>query len=463
MIRRLLIILGYTGSALAITAITVALVAYGNDYIYDFSTHQIIQKGHVIIESAPSGIAVMEDGKQLKKKTPYTAAYKVGEHTFRLVKDKFEPWEKVMRVTAGRVTLANYVIMVPKTPQVTVLDTRVNVAAQAISKDHRHLAYITAGPDSALYTLDLGSKKAVKLYTAKADTAAPEQLREVAWSDDATHLLIVSDVNGVPVHRLAEAGSNNPPVDLTTKFGFNLTGLQFSGSNWRQLYWISPDGLRRLDAEAGTVSAVIAEKVNQFWVQPDRVLYVQQTELGRSLWSVDGRGKRQELIQALVESDSYTVALTQYDGEDELAVVPAKTGVATLYSDIFGDTPQSKVVAHGVTGVSFSPDGHLLALTSPTTAHVYDLERSKLDQSFVSYALTGQPGNLQVMTWFDDEHLLSSRDGKLYWSEFDGANSINLGAATAGLPAYADSGKKNVVLYRPSDKDVKVTQLQIRQ
>jgi hypothetical protein len=142
MLRRILTFLGYLGLTLLVVGVTFALVAYGNDYSYDFSTRSIIQKGHIIIGSLPNGIRVTADGKELKKKTPYQAAYKVGAHTFSLMKDGFWPWQKTLQVVAGQVTLARYVILVPREPQTTTLDSRTSVVAQSISKDHRHLAYV---------------------------------------------------------------------------------------------------------------------------------------------------------------------------------------------------------------------------------------------------------------------------------------------------------------------------------
>jgi hypothetical protein len=462
MFKRFLIFIGYLAFALAIVVFTAGLVAYGNDYTYDFSTHKIIQKGHVIINSLPSGVQVSEDGKLLKKNTPYQAAVKVGDHSYRLVKDGFEAWQKTLHVVAGRVALANYVIFVPKKPVTTTLDTHAQITAQAISKDHRHLAYITSGTDAAVYTLDLGSKKVVKLYSPKVatPTTPAEVLSDVSWSDDASHLLIASAMGAAPQHRLANASGTAEPIDLSQTYGFNFTGLRFSGSNWRQLYWISPDGLRRLDLDSASVSSVLADKVSQFWIQPDRVIYVQQTELGRSLWSMNAQSKRQELIQALVESSSYVVATARYSGDDELIVVPAKTGVATLYSGIYGDTPVAKVIARDITGASFAPDNHRLALTTAKSTYVYDLERSAVEQAFILYSIDG-PGALSSVTWFDNDHLLSSRDGQLYWSEFDGANAVNLGKATS-LPAYADADSKAIFLYQPSDISTSIIQLQIR-
>jgi PEGA domain len=463
MLRRSLIILGYVGLTLLVVGVTFALVAYGKDYSYDFGAHRIIQKGHVIIGSLPNGVAVTADGRNLKKKTPYQAAYKVGVHTFSLAKDGFWPWRKTIAVVAGQVSLARYVILVPKQPAMTGLDVRPQIVAQSMSKDHRHLAYVTGGAGAALYTLDLGGPKPVKLYTPKAATATDpaEVLTDVTWSDDASRLLIVSQMGAQTVYRLASAGGGEP-VNLTAQYHINLTGVKFAAGNGRQLYWISPEGLRRLDVDAQSASGVLAERVAQFWVIPDRVLYVQQTDLGRSLWSVDGRGRHQELIQALAESDSYSVAYASYRGDDELAVVPAKTQTGTLYTGIFGNTPVAKVVARGVTSASFTPDGHLLAFSSPTAIFTYDLEQSALNNALVLYSVTDQPGQLAALSWFDNYHLLTTRDGRLYWSEFDGANRVDLGTAAGGFPGYGSSDQKSVVMFQPAGLDVRVAELGIR-
>ncbi len=454
MLRRIFIIFGYVGFVLALIVFTAALVAYGKDYSYDFATHKVIQNGHVIIATVPNGATITADGKQLKQTTPYQAAYKVGVHTFSLTKDGFWPWQKMLKVVAGRVSLADYVTLVPKQPAQTVFDSRTAITAQAMSRDGRHLVYITGGTDPAVVTLDVGSKKLVKLYVPKAATATDpaEVLQSVTWSSDASHVLIVSTIGAQPVHRLA-AASGGEPVNLTAVYGFNLTGLSFSGSNWKQLYWISPDGLRRLDVDAQTVTGVLADKVSQFWTEPDRVLYVQQTELGRSLWSMDGHGKRQELIPALTESDVYSVAEARYNGTDELVVVPAKTGVATLYSDIFSDTPESKVIARDVTGASFSPKGTFLELDSPVATRVYDLEQSAVQQSFVLYTFSAHTG---VSTWFDESHLLTSRDGELSFGDYDGTNSVDLGKGYGGFPAYVSGDGRSVVMFQPSATGVRV-------
>ena len=464
MLKRIALIFGYFGLALVIVGSTVALVAYGNDYVYDFSTRSIIQKGHVIINSLPNGVRITEDGKLLKKKTPYQAAYKVGTHTFELAKDGFHPWKKALEVVAGRVALANYVILLPLKPETRQIDVKPQIISQSISKDHRHLAYVTGGADAAVYILDLPDGKAVKLYTPRAATPTQpaEVLQGVTWSDDASHVLITSDLGGQPLHLFMAASANASVLSLTEKFGFNLSGLQFSGSNWRQLYWISPDGLRRLDADAQTVSGVLADKVTQFWIQPERVMYVRRTEFGSALWSLDSKGRRTEIVAALPASDSYTVAYSKFSGDDHVVVIPASTQTATLYTAVFGDTPSSKVLAHGVTGARFSPDGHVLALTAPTTIQTYDLERSALLHEVVMYTVAGLPGTLTSLEWFDDHHFIMTRDNVAYWSEFDGANRVELGATYGGFALYSSSDTRSIYATQPAVTGAKISQIVIR-
>ncbi|MDB5178732.1 MAG: hypothetical protein JWN01_675 [Patescibacteria group bacterium] len=463
MLRRIFIIFGYLALTIIVVGVTFVLVAYGKDYSYDFPTRQIIQKGHVILGSLPSGVRVYESNRDLKKKTPYQAAYKVGSHTFRLVKDGFWPWQKTFEVVAGQVSLARYIILLPKQPAVTVLDTKPQIVAQSMSKDHRHLAYVTGGPEAALYTLDMGDPKPVKIYTPKlaTPTVGAEVLTEVTWSDDASHLLVVTNVDGLPVHKMLPA-SGGDGVNLTEMAKLPLTGLRFSATNWRQLYWATPEGLRRLDVESKSVSAVLADKVTQFWPERDHVFYVRQTELGRSLWSLDNRDRHQELIQALAESDTYSLDYINYQGHDQLAVVPARTQTGTLYTDILGDTPVAKIVARGVTAVSFAPDGHLALFSSPTAITGYDLERSSLGERAVVYSITGQPGQLASLSWFDSYHLLLNRGGRLYWSEFDGANRVDLGAVAGNLPGYSSADQRSVVTFRPDGVKTQVAQIKIR-
>jgi hypothetical protein len=440
MFRKFLPILGYLSGAALVALTTVSLVAYGQGYSYNFATGRIIRTGLVILQSVPNGAAVTFEGKRLGKKTAYRQSLEAGSYEFVLSKDGFKSWSKKLAVRASEVTMVQYALLVPEKLQTSSLLTADGVALQSMSKDHRHLAYVAA--DGVVYVLDIGKEQPTKLYTPVNETVT-----EVTWSDDASHLLVVTQAAGGQVHRLV-AANNGEAQNLTERFQLALTGLRFSAGDWRQLYWVSADGLRRLDLEAGQASTVLAANVRQFQVAGDRVLYVQNTDLGPTLWSIDGRGHKQELIQALPESESYALAFTSYRGHEELAVVPARTRIGTLYSDIFSSNPIAKTVAHNVTAASFSPDGHLLAFSGPEALVTYDLELSTLTTRLVSYEFAGVAG-LHAVTWFDNFHVLRNQGGRLLLSDFDGTNVHDLGELTGAYPAYNTADGRSVMAFRP--------------
>jgi hypothetical protein len=462
MLRKIIIFVGYLGLALFVVGATFALVAYGNDYTYDFSTHKIIQEGHIILDSVPSGIKVTADGKLLSKKTPYQAAYRVGFHTYALSKPGYYSWAKTAQIIAGEVTYVGYAILVPKQQVVTTLDSRVQIIAQNISNDHRHLAYITGGDKSAVYTMDLGNPKPVRVYTpAVANGTTPaEVLTGVVWSADASHLLVSSEIGGKPTYRLM-ASDGSSPTNLTQQYGFDFTGLQFSAYDWKQLYWVSQGGLRKLDVGAQSVSDVLADNVTQFWPVSGRTLYVQEVNTERSMWSVDQNGNHQQLIDVLPETGTYQVAYANYDGEDELAVVPSATATGTLYSGVFSNTPVAKVLAKNVSDVSFSPDAHFVAFSSPTSIVTYDIEQSSVFRKLVLYSFGGQPPMVGGLTWFDSYHLLANRGGTLRWSEYDGDNALTIGPLYGGFPAYHSSDFKSIIAFRPSKLGVDIVSIRI--
>ena len=450
MLRRFAITIGYLLAACLVVGLTIGLVAYGQGYSYNFSQHRVVRTGIVIIQSTPGSVKVSLDGKKPKKKTTYRQSFEAGSYTFTLAKDGYQTWTKTLKVLAGEVTLAQYVTLIPTDLRPQVVLATDPVTSQSLSHDHRHLAFVTSGAASAVYTSDFSSSKPTKVYTpaAATPTTPAESLVSVTWSADASHLLVMSQVGGAITARVMAADGSGA-VNLTDQYRFDFTSLRFSGNDWKQLYWISPDGLRRLDLNSQSVSAVLADQVMQFQVEDDRLLYVQSTALGQSLWSFDYRSHKQQLIAALVPSAHYGLAYTTYRGTSELAVVPAGTATGTLYSDILGDNPVAQTIAHNVSDVSFSPDGHLVVFSGPASVTTYDLDQSNVFGSPVSYTFT--PGALSLPpTWFDNFHLLLNENGQLVWREFDGQNAANFGPVQSSLTAFASADAKSVYVYRPA-------------
>lgn len=464
MLRRVAIFIGYLFLATLLVGATFALVAYGNDYTYDFSTHKIIQEGHIILDSIPNNLLVKADGKQTKKKTPYQAAFKVGMHTYSLSKSGYWPWSKTVQINAGDVTLIGDAVLVPRQPEITVLDSRVQIVAQAISNDHRHLAYITGGDKSAVYTIDLTNPQVVKAYTpaAASGTTPAEILTGVAWSADASHIMVSSEIGGKATYRIM-APDGSSQLNLTQQYGFDFTGIQFSAYDWKQLYWVTQGGLRKLDVGAQSVSDVLANNVVEFWPISDRTLYVEQDGTDRSLWSVDSSGNHQQLIDVMPSSGTYAVAYANFNGEDELAIVPSKTATGTLYSGIFSTTPVAKTLAQNVSDVSFSPDAHFVTFSSANSLVTYDIEQSEIFRKLILYSESNLVTQTAGVTWFDSYHLLANRNGTLRFGEYDNGNAVSLGSLYGNFPAYRSYDYKSIIAFRPAKSGVEIVSIRIEQ
>jgi hypothetical protein len=460
MLRRTLVILGYLSLALLVGLITTLLVAYGQEYSFDVKKWKFVRTGLVVIQSTPGSLPVTIDGRRLKKKTTYREAHEAGSYTFELTRDGFYPWRKTLDVIVSEVTLVQYALLVPRKPTTAVLDRRVGVSLQTASEDRHRWAYLVSGPEAGVYTLDIGGRPVRAFAPAAATPTLPaETVTALAWSEDGSRLLVTTKLGEAVTYRVMSAGGGDV-VNLTAKYKVALTGLQFSGNDWRTLYFLSPEGLRRVGINDEAVSDVLVAGLRQFKPVGGRVLYIMPTPVGTSLWSLDG-SRRQELIPALADSDSYAMAYVSYRGHDQLAVVPARTAVGTLYTDIFSATPVAKTVARNVSEAAFSYDGHLLAFWGSGTVTTYDLERSLLRNRLVSYQVAGISG-LTGLSWFDNFHLLLTQNNRLILAEFDGANQVDLGPVAAGLTGYGTADRKTVVAFVPDGAAVKLLQTIIK-
>jgi hypothetical protein len=241
--------------------------------------------------------------------------------------------------------------------------------------------------------------------------------------------------------------SGGDQLNLTDEYRFDFGGLAFSWDNWKRLYWTSGGELRQLDLDSKAVTGVLVDKVTQFQMDKNRLLYVRADENGKSLWSLDAGGHKQSVVAALPPSDvGYALDSSSWNGQQYLAVVPLSTRAGIVYSGAFGTAPDSKTVATEADRVAFSPDGHLVAFYSTGAVTMYDLERSVIEKTPTSYQLAAVK-DLKQLTWFDNFHLLTSQNGRVVWSDFDGANAHDLGAAYGGFPAYSTADMRSAVAF----------------
>ncbi len=454
MFRRILITLGYILVGFVIAGGTLILVAYGQGYTYDIAHHRFVHRGLILFGSVPTGAYITQDGVYTKHQTNRRDSYNPGSYLFKIDKPGYMAWSKTLVVHPGMVTDARYVILVPQKPvQTTVATVDASFATPATSTDHRHIAYsspATATEGPAVWTQDLPGGKPIKRYSlaAATPTVPAETIIGLQWSGDDSHLLVITQTPAGRVYRVINADGTNP-INLTDQYKLDFTGLQslqFAPSDWHDLFWIGADGsLRRLDLNAQAVSDVLAAQTTQFSYAGDRLLYVNTTALGQSLMALQVHNPTQTawLIPSLPKSSAYSIAYASYQGTDELVIIPSATHEATMYSGIFGSSPASTVVARNVDKASFTADGHLVALYSPTTLVTYDLELSTVTD-IVNYRSPALGASLNSLGWFDNYHLIMNLGGKTVFSDFDGTNRVVLGSAADGSVPFASSDNRSV-------------------
>lgn len=441
MLKRSLNILLYVAGAAFIVLGSVVLVQIGRGYSYDFKAHRTTRNGLVVFGSTPSGADIQIEHKKPSHRTPYRTTIQAGSYNFMVTKPGFRPWSKRITIRPSTVSWAQYIWLLPNTLKTEAVDNQATITGLVSSRDHRHIAYLATAPTAGVWVLDTTSHQAAKLYTPRAATAdrPAEDLLDVSWGDDNSHLLLHSSLGGASNYQVLTLGSPEQ-TPITDSFKLDLTNLRFSPGNWRELYWNSPEGLRKLDLGAQTVSAVLASNVTSYDYANGRILYVQSTKLGQTLLSMDRSGHdKKELVQSLAESDHYTLAYASYRGQDMLAVLPDKAQTVTLYSDIYSSNPVAKVISKQASRISFNADGRFLTYSGGQNLGTYDLENDE----FYNWQT---PATLDQISWFDNYHLLVATGGHINLVEFDGANGQTLAAGLGPTGSVVTPDQRAVVL-----------------
>jgi hypothetical protein len=451
MLRRIFTILTMVFAITFVGLGTVVLVALGRGYSYDFTNHRLTLNGLLVLNSMPSGANVSRQDKPLKRKTPYRVTLEPGSYKLDVTKDGFMPWSKTVEVRASEVTWVQYVWMLSSVPKIDMYGSASVITKLVASRDHRHFAYLTSGDEPGLWVMDAANKQVRRVYTPKAAIAEvpgvaampAEVLSSVTWCDDNTHMLLQSLI-GTNNQTQIVAINNDPIVNLTDAFKANFANISFTSGNWHELLWASPEGLRKVDIGGQTTSAVLADKVAGYTIAGDRILYIQATALGKTLYSMDKSGHdKKELVQSIAESDSYDIDSATYKDKSYISVVPAKSRTVSLYSDLDGPTPISKVISRDATSVQFNGDGRFMTFDSGTSIGTYDLENQN-----IYMVSNGSP--ISRFSWFDSYHLIFERGGRLIFSEYDGKNAHDLDAIAPGIGFDVVTDQRGILYPRRS-------------
>ncbi len=413
--KKILLISSYVVVAAIIAGGTLLLVSYGQGYSYDFKAHKFVSNGLLILDSTPAGAQITINGRQGRKVTPYRSTFRVGQYDVRLNKDGYRPWTKKITIVASEVVNLAQIILVPNQLRTATIANTAKVSSVLSSSDRKHVAAILGGDKPGLAQLNAEQHIAKLIYTPPKDTA----IQSGSLSRDGSRALLrVQQADGVHVlHINMDDGSVK---DLTADFKVSFDDLRFSFNDANRLYWLNADGLRRVDVNSKTVSAVLADKVANFTYDNDRVIYIQSTTLGKIIAVMDADGKNAKtIVQGVAESPQYLLTYGSYHNKDDLAVVPTASGQLTVYESIYSEAVVARVVARDVTRILASDDGHYIVFGRAKGFGSYDVGRAKVYDGLYT-------DTIDSISWFNGAHVIVNAAGKTRLVEFDGGNSIDI-------------------------------------
>ncbi len=443
MARRIWIILGYVVAALLVVAGTVLLVAYGDGYTYNFKTGRLSHRGLIIINSVPGTGQIFLNGKLLHHNTPYQQEFAAGWYNFTLEKSGYRTWSKRVQAIPSQATQIDYVILLPQHIAVEPIGAHVAISQFMASPDHHHIAFVVpSGNHAGVWTVDTDSHQQTRVYAAApaTPTTPAEGLTLLSWSQDNTHVLIKSQIGSTTSLQVVDTSGGSKPVNVTTTLGISADNLIFNPNDWQQLYWQSPDGLRRLDLGSQTISAPLATNVKALTFDGGKIIYVDASNPKQppSLWEMNGDGSnKQRLVTNLTPSSAYQVAFAYYLGTPEAVVVAQDSHSATLYSNVYGQVATHPLTAPATTAI-FNDSGRLVALTDASHLATYDLQLN------TTYTFPPINSTVTGLSWFDGHHLVFNRNGDIVLSEFDDNYAVVITRANS-LPPISSANNKTVL------------------
>jgi len=435
-LKKITYLSGYLLLTVLIVLSTILLVLFGNGYRFNLKTGEITGGGLIMLKSEPGDAGIYIDSEDTGR-TPKRIPIKAGQYELKLVKAGYRDWVKNIDVERSEVTWVQYPLMVPDDLKTTELPLAEPVQAFTQSHNRRLLAMATIGTNAGVIVVESGKSEPRTVFNLPSDLLAQgAQIEQVSWAQDDDHLLARVRTPTEILYFTFSVSNNTDTHNLTREFSLPLDNLEFSFDNWQELYWLSPQGLRKLDLAGRTVSAILAENVHSFIVSPEALFLVQTKDAHQQITRLQDTTPK-VLVENLPAAQ-YRLAYINFDGKRLLAINELGTKQVSIYSSTTDSGQELKPLPNTTaTELLPSPDTRYLLMRDGNQFVTYDFEFSRI------YRFSLDLPGLANLNWSDRYHLLGSAGGRTYMFEFDGGNLEPL-VGQSGLAAFASNDQSLV-------------------
>ncbi len=426
-----LIIYPIVAAILSLVALFVILMASG----YDIKVQdgKIITKktGLIIISTTPGEATVVIDGEKYKEKTPAINFFKLkinrvplGEHSLKIAKEGYIPWEGVVNVREGLVSWLDYLYLVPLEKEAQPYNLPGTVTQSIISNDKTKIlvkCFDKAEKVISIWQLDTDNKNIQKIYEVSANQDSDVKL--LSFSYDEARYLFLQTEGKTTSYIVREIKENGNYFNVSSLFDIDIDSIMFSPYTHNELYVLKDRSLYNLNLSNKTLSAIIAKNVYGIYESENGLLIIQNLNDNYGLYKISQSGDKTNIIKALPSSEKYKVSYLEnnrsyliYNSDDNELL--RYTNEAT--------NPKLETIGKEILSYQISPkDKNRIGLLSRDSYLIYDIESEE-------YYTVIENKKINKISWFrGGDNLIYHTDNQLRMVNYDGQYDNLLFEATS--------------------------------
>ncbi len=454
--NQLVLLVGYGLITIAIAIAALILLYQTSGYGVN-KEGQVIQNGLVFVSSQPPGARIYLNGQAYKGQTNTKLKLPSGDYELKLAADGYREWKRQITVNGDDVQHFDYPFLFPT---VLTKQSRMNFSAQPAftsqSPDRRWLIVKPTADTLTLRRYDLRNPSAPDTADLSLEGVATEgdgTWAAVEWSTDNRHLLLRHDYSAgsASKHEYIMLDRADPTASV------NLSRTVTLGEGEAlSLFNKKPTQFYAFDAAAGTLRTLstddsLTPKTMEHVVafksySDDTLLYAttapQSGTLPEGMVGVElRRGDKTYPVRNLPVSDSYSLDIADYSGDEYVILGAASDTAVYLYRDLHNQQlttasslpkPWRRFPIKNLAHVGFSSTAQFITAESGQEFWVYDADPDLLKSYHYTTAQPLDDPQTHAV-WMDGSHLTYVSGGRQIVFDYDYQNVQTLQAA---LPAY---------------------------